>query len=46
MFNTTIFIEHDAVANEMQDDPIGSLHSRLRCVEHNIETKDPSDSGV
>ena len=38
MFNTTIFIEHEAVANEMQDDPIGSLHSRLRCVEHNIET--------
>ena len=38
MFNTTIFIEHDAVANDMQDDPIGSLHSRLRCVEHNIET--------
>ena len=37
MFNTTIFIEHEAVANEMQDDPIGSLHSRLRCVEHNIE---------
>ena len=23
---------------KMQDDPIGSLHSRLRCVEHNIET--------
>ena len=38
MFNTTIFIEHEALANEMQDDPIGSLHSRLRCVEHNIET--------
>ena len=38
MFNTTIFIEHEAVANEMQDDPIGSLHSRLRCVEHNIQT--------
>ena len=38
MFNTTIFIEHEAVANEMQDDPIGSMHSRLRCVEHNIET--------
>ena len=38
MFNTTIFIEHEAAANEMQDDPIGSLHSRLRCVEHNIET--------
>ena len=38
MFNTTIFIEHEALANEMQDDPIGSLHSRLGCVEHNIET--------
>ena len=38
MFNTTIFIEHEELANEMQDDPIGSLHSRLRCVEHNIET--------
>ena len=38
MFNTTIFIEHEAIANEMQNDPIGSMHSRLRCVEHNIET--------
>ena len=38
MFNSTIFIEHEAVDNEMQDDPIGSMHSRLRCVEHNIET--------
>ena len=23
MFNTTIFIEHEALENEMQDDPIG-----------------------
>ena len=38
MFNTTIFIEHEELENEMRDDPIGSLHSRLRCVEHNIET--------
>ena len=38
LFNTTIFLEHDADVNEMRDDPIGSLHSRLRCVEHNIET--------
>ena len=38
LFNTTIFLEHEAVANEMQNDPIGSMHSRLRCVEHNIET--------
>ena len=38
MFNTTIFIEHEALANELQEDPIGSLHSRLRCVEHNIVT--------
>ena len=38
MFNTTIFLEHDADVNEMRDDPIGSLHNRLRCVEHNIET--------
>ena len=38
LFNTTIFIEHEAVANEMRDDPVGSLHSRLRCAEHNIET--------
>ena len=38
LFNTTIFLEHDADANEMRDDPMGNLHCRLRCVEHNIET--------
>ena len=38
MLNTTIFLEHDADVNEMRDDPIGSLHNRLRCVEHNVET--------
>ena len=38
MFNTTIVLEHDADVNEMRVDPIGSLHNRLRCVEHNIET--------
>ena len=38
LFNTTIFLEHDADVNEMRDDPIGSLHNRLRCAEHNVET--------
>ena len=38
LFNTTIFLEHDAAANEAQDDPMGHLRSRLMCVEHNIET--------
>ena len=38
LFNTTIFLEHDAAASERQDDPIGSLHCRLRCIEHNVET--------
>ena len=38
LFSTTIFLEHDADANEMRDDPMGNLHCRLRCVEHNIET--------
>ena len=38
LFSTTIFLEHDAEANEAQDDPMGHLRSRLRCVEHNIET--------
>ena len=38
LFNTTIFLEHEADANEAQDDPMGNLQSRLRCVEHNIET--------
>ena len=37
-FNTTIFLEHEADANEVQDDPMGNLRGRLRCVEHNIET--------
>ena len=26
------------MVNEMRDDPMGNLHCRLRCVEHNIET--------
>ena len=38
LFSTTTFLEHEADANEMRDDPVGSLHSRLRCAEHNIET--------
>ena len=38
LFNTTIFLEHEADANEAQDDPMGNLRSRLMCVEHNIET--------
>ena len=38
LFNTTIFLEHEADANEAQDDPMGNLRGRLRCVEHNIET--------
>ena len=38
LFNTTIFLEHDAEVNEAQDDPMGNLRSRLMCVEHNIET--------
>ena len=38
LFNTTIFLEHDADANEMRDDPMGNLQCRLRCAERNIET--------
>ena len=38
LFSTTIFLEHEAEANEAQDDPMGHLRSRLMCVEHNIET--------
>ena len=38
LFSTTIFLEHDADANEVRDDPMGNLQCRLRCVEHNIET--------
>ena len=38
LFNATIFLEHDADANEAQDDPMGNLQRRLMCVEHNIET--------
>ena len=38
LFNTTIFLEHEADANEAQDDPVGNLRGRLMCVEHNIET--------
>ena len=38
LFGTTIFLEHEAAPNEAQDDPMGHLRSRLRCVEHNVET--------
>ena len=38
LFSTTIFLEHDADASEVRDDPMGNLQCRLRCVEHNIET--------
>ena len=38
LFSTTIFLEHEAAPNEAQDDPMGHLRSRLRCVEHNVET--------
>ena len=38
LFNTTIFLEHTADANEARDDPVGNLRGRLRCAEHNIET--------
>ena len=38
LFNDTIFLEHDAGADEARDDPMGQLQSRLMCVEHNIET--------
>ena len=38
LFNTTIFLQHDAEATEARDDPMGNLQGRLRCVEHNIET--------
>ena len=44
-FGTTIFLEHEAAPNEAQDDPMGHLRSRLRCVEHNVETLRTSDSG-
>ena len=37
LFNTTIFLEHDADADE-EHDPVLNLQRRLRCVEHNIET--------
>ena len=38
LFTTSIFLEHEAAPNEAQDDPMGHLQSRLRCVEHNVET--------
>ena len=38
LFNTTIFLEHDADANEAQNDPVLNLQRRLMCVEHNNET--------
>ena len=37
LFNTTIFLEHEADADE-EHDPVLNLQRRLRCAEHNVET--------
>ena len=37
LFNTTIFLEHEAAADE-EHDAVLNLQRRLRCAEHNVET--------
>ena len=37
LFSTTIFLEHEATADE-EHDPVLNLQRRLRCAEHNVET--------